>query len=300
MTGRADELSLPLSRPLPPSRRPARSALRLHDGYRTSMYVYAPPAEPARPPVVYLHGIQSHPGWFSHSAAALADRGHPVFQPTRRGSGDNLRDRGHARSARQLLRDVADACRFALRQTGRRRLHLVGVSWGGKLAAALAVDPPADVQIASVALVAPGLVPRVDVPAATKLAIGLSLLVCGRKRWAIPLNDVALFTDNEEMRQYLRADQGRLHRATARLLYASRQLDRLLARAPNGSLRAPTTLLLARRDRIIDNARTRQAVERLTGGHAVVREFDAAHTLEFEPDPGLFYESLCEAVSRDA
>ncbi|HAU36214.1 MAG TPA: hypothetical protein DCX07_00670, partial [Phycisphaerales bacterium] len=139
-------------------------------------------------------------------------------------------------------------------------------------------------------------VPRVDVPFATKLAVAASLLLCPRKRFAIPLNDVELFTSNESKRQYLRDDPLRLHEATAQFLYASWQLDGMLRNLPAGCLTMPVTLLLARRDRIIDNATTLAAVQRLAGGRARVEEFDADHTLEFEPAPQPLHRALARAV----
>lgn len=293
----ADALAFP--RELSAGRRPTRTALTLPDGYETAVYAYPPVGGGGRLPVVYLHGIQSHPGWFCGSAAALAEAGHWVFQPTRRGSGEDARDRGHAASARQLLGDVRAACRFALERSGSARLHLLGVSWGGKLAAAFILSRLSAAEVASLTLVAPGIVPRVDLPLRTKLAVGLCALVRPRKRFDIPLNDVELFTDNEAMRAYLRADRFRLRRATARFLLASRQLDLAVAWAPKGAVRIPTTLILARRDRIIDNAGTRRVLDRLTAGGALVEEFDAAHTIEFEPDPRAFYESLRTAASRE-
>jgi len=292
------KIVLPLSRPLVAGSRPAREVLALPDGYRTDAYVYSPAGGPRRLPVLYLHGIQSHPGWFSGSAAALAQAGHAVFQVTRRGSGANRRDRGHADSAGQLLDDVAAAGRFVLAKTGAERLHLLGVSWGGKLAAALAARSPARLELASVTLVAPGICPRVDVLVRTKVRVAMSVLLSPRRLFDIPLNDEALFTDNEAMRQYLRADAFRLHRATGRFLYVSRCLDRLLARARPGALTMPTTLLLAARDQIIDNAATRRVVDGLTAHRAAVHTLDAAHTMEFEPDPEPLYECLRAAVGR--
>jgi len=291
--------TLPFSRPLPADLRPARETLELPDGYRSAVYVYSPrEAVPRRLPVLYLHGIQSHPGWFCGSAAALAKAGHAVFQPTRRGSGQCREDRGHAASAGQLLEDVAAAARLALSRAEAERLHLLGVSWGGKLAAAFAAGRREAIPPASLTLVAPGIAPRVDVSPAAKLAVALCLLVRPRRRFHIPLDDEALFTDNEEMRRYLRADACRLHRATARFLYVSRCLDGMLRRAGKGSLTMPTTLILGARDRIIDNAATRGIVERLTAGRVTIEELDAAHTVEFEPDPGPFYESLRAAAVR--
>ncbi len=297
MTEESENLAIRFARAAEAGR-PRCELLRLPDGYETSLYVHNPSEGSKATAVVYLHGIQSHPGWFVGSAAALAARGHPVFQPTRRGSGDNRLDRGHARSARQLLDDVETACRLAAGRSGAGRVHLVGVSWGGKLAACYALDRQRQAQLASLTMIAPGMFPQVDVPAGKKLAIAFSLLLCPECRFRIPLSDVELFTDNEEMRQYLRSDPCRLHQATARFLYVSRRLDGMLRGAPGGCLHVPATLILASRDRIIDNAKTTEAVARLGGPHLDIKELGGAHTLEFEPNPQPFYDALTAAVAR--
>jgi len=287
------------ARAIPAGRAPQRRELCLDDGYRTSVFVHRTPSSGlTKAPVVYVHGIQSHPGWFVGSAMALAEAGRAVYQVTRRGSGDNQQARGHAASPGQLLQDVEAACRFAQDDAGGDAVHLVGVSWGGKLLAAYAAAPQRSVRIASLTLIAPGIVPRVDVPAGTKLAVALALLAWPRRRFDIPLSEPALFTDSEPMREYLRCDPLRLHRATARFLYASRCLDIGLRRGRPGCIDVPTTLLLARGDRIIDNAATRDAVEKLCAGKARVRQFDGAHTLEFEPDPTALYGALVDAVAE--
>ena len=106
------------ARDLPPARRPRRRFLCLSDFVPTSVYVHRREGAAARLPVLYVHGIQSHGGWYVGSSAAMADAGHPVYQVTRRGSGDSPAPRGHARSARQLLEDVAFAVGYVLHQTG--------------------------------------------------------------------------------------------------------------------------------------------------------------------------------------
>ncbi|MDP7637126.1 MAG: alpha/beta hydrolase, partial [Phycisphaerae bacterium] len=84
-------------------------------GYRTQVYHHhRTPGEPEHLGVLYLHGIQSHPGWFFASADHLGQCGYEVFQVTRRGSGANRIARGHARSAQQLLQDVEVAAEYVL------------------------------------------------------------------------------------------------------------------------------------------------------------------------------------------
>jgi alpha-beta hydrolase superfamily lysophospholipase len=300
--------------------------LELRDGYRTAVCCFAGKSgrlpfsaaengnRPDFPlPVLYLHGIQSHPGWFVGSAAHLAARGHPVYMVTRRGSGRNVSGRGHASSAGQLLADVDAACRFVLDHSSARRLHLLGVSWGGMLLAAFAARrrglwprpecgetppiEPADSLIASLTLVAPGIVSRVDLPWWKKAAVGACAICRPRRAFDIPLSDPALFTDEAKMQEYLRRDGLSLRRATARFLFASRMLDRMIARAPRGAIHAATTLILASRDRIIDSAATREEVQRLTAGRCQVTELDGAHTLEFEMDMRMLCQTIAGALA---
>jgi pimeloyl-ACP methyl ester carboxylesterase len=299
---------------VPPEVRLDRTTVELSDGYKTPAHVYIAHAAQPQPqrldPVVYLHGIQSHPGWFSGSAAYLASFGHPVLLPTRRGSGANTVAPGDAASAEILLEDVASCCRAAMAMFDAPRVSLVGISWGGKLAATFCLRRWPGVEVGSLTMVAPGIVSKVDVPLSKKLAIGLALLgrpapraPRGSSMFDVPLSDVELFTDNPPMRDYLARDPYRLHRATARFLFASRRLDSMLRAAsglgpPRGALSLPTTLLLAGRDRIVDNDATGRVIDRLTAGKAHVEQLDAAHTIEFEPDLADFHAAVLAGVRR--
>src|SRR5262245_52593139 len=117
--------------------------------------------------VLYLHGIQSHAGWYAESARRLQQAGFAVMQPDRRGSGRNADDRGHARDCRQLIDDARWCGRELCRRTGGSAYHVLGVSWGGKLACALALQEHRAVR--GLTLVCPGMYPRVDVSPAQKL-----------------------------------------------------------------------------------------------------------------------------------
>lgn len=275
---------------------PKLERLNISGQYATSLMVHAPLRKHGLP-VLMLHGIQSHPGWFVGSADALAGAGHPVYQLQRRGSGANAKDRGHASSPQELLSDLDVAIHHVLTRTGAPRLHLVGISWGGKYAACYAMDRRRAGHLCGLTLVTPGIVPQVDVSVGTKLAIGLSCLLAPRKYFPIPLNDTSLFTDNPAMRDYLGMDVHRLQTATASFLLTSYKMDKMLAAAPEGALSLPVTLFLARRDRIIDNAATRRRVQELAGPTLRVIEMDAAHTIEFEPDPEPYFAALVEAVA---
>ncbi len=260
------------------------TSLTLSDGYRAHVRLWRPRRAPPPLAYLYLHGIQSHGGWFAWSAATLADvSGDLVLMADRRGSGRNQDARGDAASADRWLADIDDYCAWVGREFGIGRFAVVGVSWGGKLAAAWALRRPE--RVARLLLIAPGLFPAVDLPPAAKLRVGLALLFRPHTAFPIPLDDPALFTDNPAGREFIHTDPLKLTYVTARFLWQSRRLDAVLKKAPAQSLLAPVALLLAGRDRIIRNEPTIAWIRRVAAQPPEVIEFPAAaHTLEFEPD----------------
>jgi acylglycerol lipase len=247
--------------------------------------------------IIYLHGIQSHLGWYESSSRRLAAAGVAVYQVERRGSGrDEAHPRGHVDAAETWVRDVHAAAESACRETRAEAVHLMGVSWGGKLALAAAADRPQLYR--SLIMAAPGIFAKIGPPAAVKLRIALALAT-GRpeKRFPIPLSDPHLFTENPERVRYVAADPLSLRDVTARFLFESRRLDRLARRAARG-LRSPTLLALAEEDRIIDNAATLRLYWSL-GVRRRVKVYAAAHhTLEFEVDPGEYFRDVVEWVTE--
>ena len=246
--------------------------------------------------ILYLHGIQSHGGWFEGSAGRLA-AACPVLLPDRRGSGLNEPARGDTPSATRWLADLDELATWMEREHAIHRLGVVGVSWGGKLAALWAAGNPR--RVTHLLLIAPGLFPRVDIGWWARLRVAWSLITKPTRTFPIPLNDPALFTDNPAGRQFIAADPLKLTHATARFLWASSRLDHGLRRLPPGGLAAETTLLLAERDRIIRNAPTAAwPAARSARQPTVVTVSAAAHTLEFEADPTAYDRLLDEWAQR--
>jgi alpha-beta hydrolase superfamily lysophospholipase len=242
--------------------------------------------------LVYLHGIQSHSGWYEASSRHLAEAGVAVYQLERRGSGtDRSHERGHVDRAETWLDDVAAAARLACGETGFAAAHLAGVSWGGKLALACAAHRLELYR--SLLLAAPGIVPRVDPTLAVKVRVAQSLLAGNPlRRFPIPLHDPNLFTENPERVRYIAHDPLSLHEVTARFMYESRRLDGLVRSAARVASR-PTFLAIAEKDRIIDNAATMALVEAMPCSRRQVIVYpNAGHTLEFEPDPVAYFRDL--------
>lgn len=272
-------------------------ALRHSDGYDAAARWWPPASGRDAGAVLYLHGIQSHGEWFEGSGSRLAEAGMAVLMPDRRGSGRNERDRGHAASAERLLADAGEAADALLLRTGCRRIHVVGVSWGGKLALNLLRARPR--EVASLALVAPGLFPVVGIPTHEKVRVVWSAVagpLVGRRLFDIPINEPEMFTATPRWIEYLRGDPLRLRKVTADFLIASRRLDRFPRKAHEHA-GVPVHLFLAEHDRIIDNEKTRQWLRALPWPVRRITEYRGAHhTLEFEPAGCPFVDDLTQWV----
>jgi alpha-beta hydrolase superfamily lysophospholipase len=259
------------------------------DGYAIHVAVW-PTDDPPRGRLVVLHGVQSHGGWYHRLGWTLAEAGYETHFPDRRGSGANQVDRGHTASPRRLLDDLAEYLGGLREEDPTPPIAVAGISWGGKLAVLAAGRCPDRVD--ALALICPGLHPRVNVSPRERWQIAWAFLTDRRKTFPIPLSDPSLFTANPEGQAFIAADPLGLRAATAGLMAASAWIDRGVGRIP-GRVRQPVLLMLAGRDRIVDNDRTRAYFERIGSLDRRVIEYpDAHHTLEFEPDPARYARDL--------
>ena len=254
------------------------------DGYPLHALVW-PAREPSRGRVVILHGVQSHGGWYHRLGRTLAEAGYEAHFPDRRGSGANTLDRGHTPSPRRLVDDAAERLQVLRTVDPQAPLVLAGISWGGKIAVLTAADHPG--LLDGLALICPGLHPRVGVTFGERLRIALAYFTIRRKTFPVPLSDPALFTANPEAQAFIANDPLSLRRATAGLLAASTFIDRSVRKART-AVRSPTLLMLAGQDRIVDNGKHPEILRTPwppTVDKRLIDYPDGHHTLEFDPDP---------------
>ncbi|WZO99659.1 alpha/beta fold hydrolase [Isosphaeraceae bacterium EP7] len=269
---------------------PSSETWTASDGYPIHVTTWHPEGS-VRGACVVLHGVQSHGGWYHRMGRNLASRGYVAYFPDRRGSGANRQDRGHTPSSRRLVDDVGEFTAF-VRGKSDVPLALAGISWGGKLAVVAAGLWPD--RIDALALICPGLRPRVGVSFVEKLRIAVAFATNRRKTFPIPLADPALFTAEPAGQAFIAADSLSLRVATAGLLAASTFLDLKVRKIP-AKVTQPILLMLGGQDRIVDNIQTRAYFDQLASADRKVIEYpEAHHTLEFEPDPDRYMTDLID------
>ena len=281
---------------------PSIRSFTASDGYQIRFRHWT--SQTPRGIVIALHGIQSHSGWYAASSCAMADAGFDVYFADRRGSGLNGFQRGHAAHGMRLINDVRALA--ALARDERRKsevdrgplpLIIMGISWGGRIAAAAAARFP--LEFNGLALLSPGLHPRILPNAWQRFRLNLARrFEITRTDIPIPLRAPELFTDTIEWQQLIANDPLALHTVTSSLLNAGRDLDKLIAESA-AHICCPVLLLLAGRDRIIDNSKTRVLVTRFGTSHLTSICYpNACHTLEFEPDRAAIFSDLTEWLRK--
>jgi len=259
----------------------------LPDGYAAYARFWSP--DVLRGAVLHHHGIQSHCDWYGGSVEKLCEAGYAVLQIDRRGSGRNEMDRGHAESAPQLIADAHAARDVLLDLTGLDCYHVVGVSWGGKLAVVAYVDDPE--RVASLSLVTPGLFPLVGVSKEEAHRIGVAMIYEPQTLFDIPLNDPDLFTHSPKWREFHATDPRTLTQCTAAFYLASRRMDKMLAKLSDRPP-VPIHLFTAGEEGIVDNDKTIEYIESLGWCHTRLTRYDGSrHSVEFDV-PERFYADL--------
>ena len=253
----------------------------------------------ARGIVVGVHGIQSHSEWYEYSSGAMAAAGYSVYFADRRGSGLNSALRGHADHGLRLINDVRQLIQMARDEhsQGTVPVTLMGISWGGKIAAATAAAFPDDVD--HLILMYPGLVPKIRPSGFQRLQLRMARDFDVRHRSvAIPLTDPGLFTDSRHWKNFIRSDRLALHDVTSGFLNAGRDLDSLISSHAEQIVH-PTLMMLAGQDEIIDNAGTRQKVATFGTRHLTQITWPlACHTLEFEDDRDTMIQALIQWLNN--
>jgi alpha-beta hydrolase superfamily lysophospholipase len=264
-------------------------------GYQLAMRYFEAVGAP-QATVVLLHGIISHAGWYESSGRYLASRGFNVSAMDRRGSGLNSDARGDIDNWQTWIADVVAVCE-TYRQQGP--VVLLGISWGGKLAPAVARDRPD--LLSGFGMICPGIYAKQQPGLAKRTAVAASGKIgLDERRVTIPLQDPELFTDSPRWQTFVRDDPLTLRQVTMRFAREDHKLTRYVRHSPK-FIHTPALLVLAGRDRMVQSEPTRRYMSDLASEDKTVLEYQsAAHTLEFEPDPEPFFDDLADWIARVA
>ncbi|MCB1196024.1 alpha/beta fold hydrolase [bacterium] len=236
------------------------------------------PVGTVRGTIVCLHGIQSHGGWYDESCLRFAQRGYRVIFIDRRGSGLNTVKRGDTPSWQILIRDVESVIGYF---NTPLPITLLAISWGAKLAVLIAHCPYP--WLSKIVLLTPAICARVGYSKQEKIQIARAVFSRRAEHmFPVPIPGPSYFTHTKKWQDYIAADPNTLTTCTARFLYETNHINRLI-HAPH-PIQYPAFMLLAGDDKIVDNGRMRAYFSRYFSSpynHCKMYE-GCAHTLEFD------------------
>lgn len=236
------------------------------------------PASQPKGAFLFVHGMESHSGWFMDCADRLVRSGYAAVLYDRPGWGKSPGERGHLAGYGDFLETLSRLASGARERYGA--VHLAGMSWGGMAALYAALRRPW--LFDSAALLAPGITSR-SVPLRGGLRVAGAFF---RNSPAALLSPVCLpfqpedFTGDPARREFIRDDPDRVRAVTASFCMETVKMRRFIRENAGRRAIPPTLCLLAGSDAIIDN----RAVGALCAkaGALVGTIPDCAHTLIFE------------------
>jgi len=229
--------------------------------------------------ILYLHGIESHMGWFSDMADIFQKEGFSVYALDRRGSGLSKEERGHIESYKILLDDVHDVIKKIREKHPAKRLYLMGICGGGKIASDFAGYDPHSID--GLILIVPAIKTKVTLPAVKKLDVFVSSFLNPKKKIPTPLSE-DMFTKNERYLDFIRNDSLSLHELTARFYMEWARMGMALGDKIRDT-DIPILTVLAGEDPIVNNEAMKKWYGRLGARDKTLKVFSGcSHFLPFQ------------------
>ncbi len=229
--------------------------------------------------ILYLHGVESHMGWFTRMGDKLSEKDFSVYAFDRRGSGLSRLERGHIDNYNMLLGDISDVIKHIRDERPGSKLYLMGICGGGKFASSFAGSAPG--MIDGLILISPAIKTKVTISPAQKLDVLLSFFINKRKKIPTPLRD-DMFTKNRKFIKFIKEDKLSLKELTASFYREWALMDLKLSRKIF-SQDIPILTVLAGDDPIVDNGAMAAWHKKLTSRRKTLKTFyGCCHFLPFQ------------------
>ncbi|NQT06937.1 MAG: alpha/beta fold hydrolase [Candidatus Omnitrophica bacterium] len=229
--------------------------------------------------ILYLHGIESHMGWFKDMAEKLQESGFSVYAIDRRGSGLSKEERGHIDSYRIILDDIERVVEEMRSKRPGKKIFLMGICGGGKFAANFVSSHPNSVD--GLILISPAIKAKVTLSPMKKLDVLFSSFFNPKKMIPTPLS-YDMFTKNKKYIEFIKNDSLSLHSLTARFYRELAIMDAAVSRKIFNT-KIPVLTVLAEDDPIVNNDAMVKWHSRLKTGDKTIKLFNGCcHFLPFQ------------------
>ena len=229
--------------------------------------------------ILYLHGIESHLGWFKGMADHLQNKGLCIYAFDRRGSGLSQEEKGHIASYKILIKDIETVVDHIKKEHPNKRIYLLGVCGGGKFALGFLGKNPLSVD--GLILISPAIKVKFKIPITSKLDIFFSSIFHPRKRMPTYMHD-EMFTKNKKYLDYIKTDKLRLKYVTARFYKEIKSMEMSWSKKFIKQ-DIPILTLVAGNDQVVNNNQVAKWFHKLKSRDKTIETFSGCdHFLPFE------------------
>lgn len=245
--------------------------------------------------ILYMHGVESHIGWFKDMADRLQKRGFSVYAFDRRGSGMSKEERGHIDSYKILINDIYDVIKKIRKDCPNKRLYLMGICGGGRFAADFVGYAPGIVD--GLILISPAIKTKVTIPFMSKLDVLVGSFLYPKKKIKTPLRE-DMFTKNERYIEFIKNDTMSLRHLTTRFYREFALMNIMLSRRIFG-INIPVVTLLAEDDVIVDNDAMVKWHEKLKSKDKTLKLFKGCcHFLPFQENVDEIIDFVSDWINK--
>lgn len=256
-------------------------------GFDVPVRVYG--EEGSKTPLIMLHGLQSHSGWFAQSASFISSLGIPVYVVDRYGSGLSEAPRGGYRSIKECIEDIDVIFRHVMYKHSREKIHLLGHCYGA--IPAFIFTCAQENMVRSLVVPTSGVYTKVDVGFMDKIKILFSSLCRCDVKIPVPLTP-EMMSDLEEYVAFIKNDKLSLYYASGRFFFGIKKARSFIERCAH-NIKVPIFMAFAGKDIVCKNDKNKKLFDSMKSSVKAVKTYNnARHILEFSKDKDEFFKDL--------
>ena len=258
------------------------------EGFDIPVRIYG--EENSKTPILVMHGLESHSGWFWQSGEQLSSFGHPVYLIDRQGSGLSKAPRGDCINYKAIVNDIEFATDYLISKYKKQKVIVLGHCFGAIPSTIYSMTHPDKTE--ALVLSTPAIFTKADLSIHEKLEVFGSRITGKEVMINTPIEDHSLFTKDPDYLDFIEKDDLKLTQATARFFFEVAHA-RIYITSHKNTLNVPVFMATAGKDQICDNVKNVNFFEHIGSDDKTHKNYpDAVHILEYSSEKEHFFNDL--------
>ena len=258
------------------------------EGFDIPVRIYG--EENKKTPILVMHGLESHSGWFWQTGEQLSSFGHPVYLVDRQGSGRSEAPRGDCKNYHIIVHDIEVVAQYLIEKYHSDKVIVLGHCFGAIPSTIYTMKNPDKVK--ALILSTPAIFTKADLSIKEKLDVFGSKISGKTIMIDTPIKEHSLFTTDPDYLEFIEEDTLKLSEATARFFFEIAHA-RIYINTHKKSLVVPVFMATAGKDEICDNVKNVNFFEHIGSEDKTHNNYPGAvHILEYSSEKKQFFGDL--------